>query len=203
MTPSSNQCATYRLGQNSLEPPLRRTAAGWGKPGVRGVVCVVRCIRIRVRHAYRPTASVGEGLAVGSIEPSAQCISASVHTHPVYGTFGMQRLIFSAKYRLLVRGVLHVDPKFAQESETELRSRQSPAGKDENCTQSPVSSAVWPAGRLAAGCGSHASSSKSQLVEAVASLLRRRLLQLPLMMIMLMIDSIMDHSTPVCDTTYK
>jgi hypothetical protein len=96
-----------------------------------------------------------------------------------------------------------VDPKFAQESETELRSRQSPAGKDENCTQSPVSSAVWPAGRLAAGCGSHASSSKSQLVEAVASLLRRRLLQLPLMMIMLMIDSIMDHSTPVCDTTYK
>jgi hypothetical protein len=56
-----------------------------------------------------------------------------------YGTFGMQRLIFSAKYRLLVRGGCSLDPKFAQESESGLRSRQSPAGKDENCTQSPVS----------------------------------------------------------------
>jgi hypothetical protein len=48
-------------------------------------------------------------------------------------------------------GVAVLDPKFAQESESGLRRRQSPAGKDENCTQSPVSSAVWPAGRLAAG----------------------------------------------------
>eukprot|EP01047_Picozoa_sp_COSAG01_P044493 COSAG01_NODE_4025_length_5425_cov_242.536050_7_plen_289_part_00 len=32
-----------------------------------------------------------------------------------------------------------LDPKFAQESESGLRSRQSPAGKDENCTQSSVS----------------------------------------------------------------
>jgi hypothetical protein len=36
-------------------------------------------------------------------------------------------------------GVAVLDPKFAQESESGLRSRQSPAGKDENCTQSPVS----------------------------------------------------------------
>jgi hypothetical protein len=44
-----------------------------------------------------------------------------------------------------------LDPKFAQESESGLKSAQSPAGKDENCMQSPVSWAVWPAGRLAAG----------------------------------------------------
>ena len=36
-------------------------------------------------------------------------------------------------------GVAVLDPKFAQDSESGLRSRQSPAGKDENCTQSPVS----------------------------------------------------------------
>ena len=36
-------------------------------------------------------------------------------------------------------GVAVLDPKFAQDSESGLRSRQSPAGKDENCTQSPAS----------------------------------------------------------------
>jgi hypothetical protein len=36
-------------------------------------------------------------------------------------------------------GVAVLGPKFAQESESGLRSRQSPAGKDENCRQSPVS----------------------------------------------------------------
>jgi hypothetical protein len=64
-----------------------------------------------------------------------------VVSHLEYCTFGMQRLIFSAKYRLLVRGGCSLDPKFAQESESGLRSRQSPAGKtskDGNCTQSPV-----------------------------------------------------------------
>eukprot|EP01049_Picozoa_sp_SAG25_P000375 SAG25_NODE_13_length_24452_cov_18.893976_7_plen_108_part_00 len=36
-------------------------------------------------------------------------------------------------------GVAVLEPKFAEEFESRLRSRQSPAGKDENCTQSPVS----------------------------------------------------------------
>eukprot|EP01047_Picozoa_sp_COSAG01_P030031 COSAG01_NODE_2079_length_8464_cov_7.812821_2_plen_133_part_00 len=60
-----------------------------------------------------------------------------------------------------------LDPKFAQESESGLKSAQSPAGKHENCMQSPVSWAVWPASRLAAGwqpCIDHASRGKSQSV---------------------------------------
>ena len=44
-----------------------------------------------------------------------------------------------------------LDAEFAQESESGLKSAQSPAGKHENCMQSPVSWAVWPASRLAAG----------------------------------------------------
>eukprot|EP01049_Picozoa_sp_SAG25_P003982 SAG25_NODE_241_length_11184_cov_4.090934_5_plen_69_part_00 len=62
-------------------------------------------------------------------------------------------------------GVAVLDPKFAQESESGLRSAQSPAGKDENCVQSlteiyPQSSlASWLAGCWLAG---HASQGKSQ-----------------------------------------
>jgi hypothetical protein len=62
-------------------------------------------------------------------------------------------------------GVAVLDPKFAQESESGLRSVQSPAGKDENCMQSmseiyrQSSLASRPAGCWLAG---HASLSKSQ-----------------------------------------
>jgi hypothetical protein len=61
-----------------------------------------------------------------------------------YCTFDMDALIFSAKVSgyvsccVLWSGMAVLDPKFAQESESGLRSRQSPPGKDENCTQSPV-----------------------------------------------------------------
>jgi hypothetical protein len=62
----------------------------------------------------------------------------------LYGTFGMQRLMTHLFGKVRARivfwsGVAVLDPKFAQESESGLRSRQSPAGRDENCTQSPVS----------------------------------------------------------------
>eukprot|EP01049_Picozoa_sp_SAG25_P009251 SAG25_NODE_899_length_4862_cov_4.370893_4_plen_80_part_00 len=45
------------------------------------------------------------------------------------------------KYRVLGARWLSymLDPKFAQDSESGLKSAQSPAGKDENCMQSPVS----------------------------------------------------------------
>jgi hypothetical protein len=71
---------------------------------------------------------------------SAQCAA--------YGTFGMQRLIFSAKYRVLVRGGCSLDPKFAQESESGLRSRKSSAGKKKEwrkriCTMLEQPEAEW------------------------------------------------------------
>jgi hypothetical protein len=55
-----------------------------------------------------------------------------------YCTFAMGCLLQRGKYSVLVRRSCStaVDPKFAQESESGLRSAQSPAGKDENCMQS-------------------------------------------------------------------
>ena len=72
---------------------------------------------------------------------------------------------FSRESIVFWSGVAVLDPKFAQESESGLRTAQSPAGKDENCMQSMTeiyrqsSLASWPAGCWLAG---HASQCKSQ-----------------------------------------
>eukprot|EP01049_Picozoa_sp_SAG25_P000792 SAG25_NODE_29_length_20738_cov_25.829546_6_plen_227_part_00 len=84
----------------------------------------------------------------------------------VYGTFGMQRLIFSAKYRLLVRGGCSLEtqnslriPNPGSEAGRVQRVRTKTGRKVQSVEQSGR-----PAGwRLA---GSHASSGKSQSVSA-------------------------------------
>jgi hypothetical protein len=68
---------------------------------------------------------------------------------------------FSGASTVFWSGVAVLDPKFAQEFESGLRSAQSPAGKDENCMQSMTeiyrqsSLASRPAGCWLAGHASH------------------------------------------------
>jgi hypothetical protein len=88
---------------------------------------------------------------------------------PVYCTFPTVLLrwaaYFSGASTVFWSRVAVLDPKFAQESESGLRSAQSPAGKDENYMQSLAeiyrqsSLASRPAGCWLAG---HASQGKSQ-----------------------------------------
>jgi hypothetical protein len=72
---------------------------------------------------------------------------------------------FSRESIVFWSGVADLDPKFAQESESGLRTAQSPAGSVENCAQSLTeiyrqsSLASRPAGCWLAG---HASHGKSQ-----------------------------------------
>jgi hypothetical protein len=90
-----------------------------------------------------------------------------VFTATLYTVFLVRMKVASRELPYSGCRVAVLDPKFAQESESGLKSAQSPAGKHENCMQSPVSWAVWPASRLAAGwrlAGSHASRGKSQSV---------------------------------------
>jgi hypothetical protein len=96
-------------------------------------------------------------------------ISRSAHRHTAAHTVLLRwAATFRAAIIVVWSGVAVLDPKFAQESESGLRSRQSPAGKDENCAQSLTeiyrqsSLASWPAGFWLAG---HASQEKLSQID--------------------------------------
>jgi hypothetical protein len=93
------------------------------------------------------------------------CASEYIHSFPVLLRWAAT---FRAAIIVVWSGVAVLDPKFAQESEPGLRSRQSPAGKDENCAQSLTeiyrqsSLSSWPVGCWLAG---HASQEKLSQID--------------------------------------
>jgi hypothetical protein len=91
--------------------------------------------------------------------------TAAVPVVEIYCTFAMGCPLQARESIVFWSGVADLDPKFAQESESGLRTAQSPAGSVENCAQSLTeiyrqsSLASRPAGCWLAG---HASHGKSQ-----------------------------------------